>query len=1243
MVARQSGTVNRQFRLLFGAGTATGLDDGQLLDRFVNGRDEAAFAALMARYGPLVLGACRRLLADPADVEDVFQATFLVLFRKARFLKDRLLVGPWLYKVAYRAALRARAESQRRSRCLPEAMAPASPVDLEGRELRAALDEEILRLPCRYRLPVVLCYLEGLSHEQAARRLGCPLGTVNSRLATARQRLRVRLSRRGLAPSGMLVGAPSPSSMARTEVPSSLLQATLLSTAQRVADGSTVAEASSAAVAVLTEGILSAMTTSKIRMAALGILAASLAAVSLGLLSPGVPGALPQASAVEPQPKADVVAAPPVVSTPASRELRPADKPDPQARGEDRGVPVTGMVLMPDGSPAAAATVESITLPEDPPIITHTDDAGRFQLQDVFGNCGRLHASSADGKYQTTLMVPSAAVRTSFASEMTLKLAPALTHEVIVLSGGRPVEGAHVAATGQQFHIRGVTGRDGKVTLRLPATDPLTGLVAWHPDLGINGTRRLEGLPLRDATRWTLLPPSPHTIRVVDLDGKPIGGLELSVAVRTEDSDWIVTRGIEESNVRTDTEGTATVAWAPREKLKYADVRIIGSDWKIDEIDRSRIGEGIITVHARRERTIEGRLVMPEGASAEGILITGYGFGPGSSGDIPYARARRDGTFALRVPSDHAYVLGIDDVQWASDLWSGTIFGKDKNMRPAEITMDVYPATPVTARVTRGPRHDPVVNAWVQVANRGTVSWVDAKGEKRSGTAGVRAWLLTDARGVARTGVGRGEYELRLSSGAWGETRKFKVAAATPVEFEFHRPWMGERRITGRLMLDSAPYTPSPAVSAHAWTPQSPRLPLSFKPEVHPDGTLEVAFDAEALSLLVLDPQRKRSGFVKVGPENSPIELGLVANATYSGSLLDENDQPLADRTLQLYVKTADFVATAPQRTDEAGRFRFTDVPASVPLQLSIRNEDAKPEYYLFDGDRLFSPGEIRENDRVKPRRTSRSAPAPTALPAVSLAKRVENVCRDVRPSGMRALVMLQGDASANVANVTDRLLDHDRVRTVLRYLTVRVEAGQLESEKATLAREGWPMPGPGEIALVALNGDRATLAARRIATDHVDEAVGVGEAFLKQHMPPARDALFMLTTARKEAEKTGRRIWVVLGGPRCGPCFRLGRWMDEHHAALEKDYVIVEVMEGLDEQVAQVIDQLPRKEQSVPWHAITEPDGTVLMTSESQLGNIGFPGSLEGIRHFRQMLDRTARSLKSDEVDGLIQSLSPL
>src|SRR5262249_54392705 len=175
------------------------LDDGQLLERFVACRDEPAFEALVHRHGPMVLGVCQRLLGNHHDAEDAFQATFMVLAKKAATVRPRGMVGHWLYGVACRTALEARvAAARRRARGKGYAMTrtPATPIEWD--DLRPVLDEELQRLPEKYRAAVVLCELEGKSRKEAARLLGIPEGTLSSRLATARRRLARRLARRGL-------------------------------------------------------------------------------------------------------------------------------------------------------------------------------------------------------------------------------------------------------------------------------------------------------------------------------------------------------------------------------------------------------------------------------------------------------------------------------------------------------------------------------------------------------------------------------------------------------------------------------------------------------------------------------------------------------------------------------------------------------------------------------------------------------------------------------------------------------------------------------------------------------------------------------------------------------------------------------------------------------------------------------------------------------------------------------------
>ena len=633
------------------------------------------------------------------------------------------------------------------------------------------------------------------------------------------------------------------------------------------------------------------------------------------------------------------------------------------------------------------------------------------------------------------------------------------------------------------------------------------------------------------------------------------------------------------------------------EGLRYVDVDILDRDRKIDAIDLETLAERLVTVRVRRKVAVEGRLVMPEGESALGLLVTAYGFGPGNRSDVPSARARADGSFTLRVAPDHGFVLGIVDQEWAGDARSGKILA-DETSKPAEIAIPVARATPLTVRVSRGPRHDPVADAGVEVGVKADVNWVDSTGKKRSGSAGIDSWLRTDASGKAEAGVAQGKVRVRLGSGTWNEEQTVVVSSDKPVDVAFHRAWQGERQVTGKLTSDGKPFEPSPTLVARAWAPQGRYVPLKFTPEVAPDGTLQVTFDAESLVLFFNDPGNRRSGFLTLNGDESPVDLAMTPMATYAGTVRDETAAQLAGRALTLSLKGSGGEWVATETIDDAGRFRFPAVPAGVPPGVYFLDDaSTRSGYHLFDSDRLFTPGEVRERDDIRPQRPNSPQAAPPALP---LADRVATTCRNVGPAGMRALVVLKGDDSKNVATLTSQLMDDEQNPSILKYLPVLVEPSELEVGAETLGKYGWTFPPAGSVVLAALDGRGKAIASITIPADP-RAALTAAARFLDQHAPPTRDALAALASAREEARRSGRRVWVVQGGPRCSPCFRLGRWMEEQHATLEKDYVIVKVMSGLDDHASEAVRSLPIADgDGIPWHAITEPDGTILATSLS-------------------------------------------
>jgi RNA polymerase sigma factor (sigma-70 family) len=319
-----SSDIVNQLDILASIGATGCLSDPQLLQRFLDGPgavSRAALAALVVRHGPMVLRACRHALGDPHDAEDAFQATFLLLASKAGSVRNADSVAGWLHGVAVRVALRAKADAVRRrihERRGAVIKAAESGGIGHGPESWPELHEEIARLPGRYREPVVLCYLEGLSTEAAAARIGCPRGTVLSRLSRARERLRGRMARRGLTLPAAFIAAIAMSGAASAALPAILLDATdraLFHFAGRQAS-----RGASASATALAKEMLHAMMISRLKE--LGAAAAILGISALGagaIVTAGHGSATAQAQGVTGMPGPQSPAA---KAEPAIEEIR---------------------------------------------------------------------------------------------------------------------------------------------------------------------------------------------------------------------------------------------------------------------------------------------------------------------------------------------------------------------------------------------------------------------------------------------------------------------------------------------------------------------------------------------------------------------------------------------------------------------------------------------------------------------------------------------------------------------------------------------------------------------------------------------------------------------------------------------------------------------------------------------------------------------------------------------------------
>jgi RNA polymerase sigma factor (sigma-70 family) len=588
----------RQLQTLFCAGALGGLTDRELLEQFVAGSEaETAFEVLVERHGPLVRAACRSLLGDLHEADDAFQATFLVLARRAGSIRNKDAVASWLYGVASRIALRARAEAKRRrslSRYLTERARREETTKPEApREEIPELFEEVARLPERYRAPIVLCYLECQTHEQAARTLRCPVTTLQTRLLRAKAKLRTKLARRGLAPSIGLLVFGTAASEASAAVAETLPAALAGSTARSAARYAAVSSAEiKTTILTMAQHALRALLWNRLKVAA-GLsagLAAGLALTVIALFAAN-------------------------------------KKPDEAVKA------ITGRVIDARGGPIAGARVwlqGGFDGPERSTAQATTDAQGHYTLvvPEIWAKTPQHERGHTVWAHAAGHQISTASAYQALAGKagpVDVTLGPATdTSFVVVGPDGRPVAGAVVEPfnfkTRRMYEIpphsmlpvvRGITDATGRA--QLPAL-PREGLSTVQVTSEVLGIQRLR---ITDAATE----PAQRTIRlrlVGSLDGRIVSdrpewgsGVALYVTTEIERVAWGQEATTGGAKVVTQADGSFTIPAVATGKLTFGD--------RIDQAlpVRPRLPE---TLEVRTGQTTHAEIPLEKAVRVSGVI-----------------------------------------------------------------------------------------------------------------------------------------------------------------------------------------------------------------------------------------------------------------------------------------------------------------------------------------------------------------------------------------------------------------------------------------------------------------------------------------------------------------------------------------------------------------------------------------------------------------------------------------------
>jgi RNA polymerase sigma factor (sigma-70 family) len=667
MPGENRGNVVRDLEQVFGPGTATGLSEGQLLRRFVSGRDESAFSTLVSRHGAMVLGVCRRVLGTIPDADDAFQATFLVLLRRAKSLQDADLLGPWLYGVAWRVASRARAGNARRrleegkaATARPEGAEPDWPA--ERRELRAVLDEEINRLPERYRRPLVLCYVQGLTQEAAARRLRCNAGVLRGRLDRARIRLRGRLAHRGLAPAVGLVLAELVGPSAQASVPATLLTATLAAARRDLTVGLVARGLVVSSAAKLAGDVLRRQFVGRVALIAVLLAGSSVAVAALSRLG----------AAARIGNSTSVVQSPEPTASSKAKTIPPADRTiDFRVVDRSTGKPLRGvrLTVMVGGTQTLDRT---------------TDDSGMINIDYPSPRPKMMHVGA--GKAGFTPMrvwVCHPNFEEAFPATYTLLLAAAAPISgVVKTEDGRPVVGAKVSPSifynsddpppgPAEFRLEDGSLTDAEGRWSFPTMpsgyDPARlAIQIQHPDFqpfAVYGGTVTEAVGPKGTV--TLSRGIAITGRVVDREGHPIRGARASAGRKRWGSDIRV--------VETDGDGRFRLEHLPPGETLLT-VQAKGHGPAMIKID-GRPGSPPVEMRLGTPRTVQGRVVDGHDKPIAGVQVTVDGWSGFSVLDWK-TETGIDGRFRWDdAPRDSV---------WISAYRDGLIESRNREVPPAE-------------------------------------------------------------------------------------------------------------------------------------------------------------------------------------------------------------------------------------------------------------------------------------------------------------------------------------------------------------------------------------------------------------------------------------------------------------------------------------------------------------------------------------------------------------------------------
>jgi hypothetical protein len=822
--------------------------------------------------------------------------------------------------------------------------------------------------------------------------------------------------------------------------------------------------------------------------------------------------------------------------------------------------------------------------------------------------------------------------------------------QVKVTHQGQPVSGAKVKAEiGFGADLQSTTNADGVARFDLLPRQELQHLTAWTDDHRIGGysfDRSPPRDPNVDAHIVELSKCRDQKLRFVDDRGAPIPGINFAIQVATPPPNYNFIGSNDHSHMTTNAAGEAVYEWFPEWDKAHFYADIDRGTWVRDG-NEPAIVDGVAIFKLKKgqaRKHVAGR-VTSTSTGAGGLFVTLYSFQGERArySDVVSTFTDPDGSFALDVLPDETYCAYVSDSRWVGKVIDLIPYDSaaDKLTSPE---LSITEGQEVEVLVTSGPKKQPFPNLTVSFRTNHDFTWRE-KGETKNGSVGPQWWATTNESGIATTRTLPGKLEVSVYTPRWRTEKTVDVVGDEPMKIQLHRNIDEKRIVTGRLVLD-----PRVSASLIGAVIKIGSVDSNYEDQqtvtCTKDGAFAFATFATTFGIIGTTQDGKAAGSAVVKDANAPIELRLHPTSDYLGQLLGKDNRPAVNHhvfaMLRLEGKKEpgswfpkSFEAKRiDTTTDREGKFTLPGIPILTKVNVYTFAEGNSNNWDSL-GPIYFEPGESR------PRTISRLPKSSNARNNLPLAEQFKETLRDCALSGFRPMLIISGNGKGVSSFVNQNYTNWDLNKDIYSFMPIEtpLDATSLEPTDATFLKERkWPLPQEGHVTAIALDDQGKELA--RLDTDikRPNAAFEVAD-FLHHQAPATADAEAKWNAAFAEAKQTNRRVWVHLCQRTYSPSLHLARWLDDERELLNKDYVMLKIDNLRDQGAARVAERITRGE-LYGVYAIFDSNRKMLIDNKGPLGNIGYPGDIEGKKHLRKMLLATRQKLSDAEIDQLVNSV---